>query len=188
MKFSKYFKDSWEFIVESKKYIYFMIGIFVLSGIFGFIFHDKLTFIDELLKGLVDKTQGLGTFGLISFIFFNNLQSAFFGMILGIVFGIMPLINAVSNGVVLGYVLEKVFKFSFLFGIVITIIWFISIPFLSKFFSSATLPLILSAPAWLFTLIIVVNEGFLTGAHKFIVMAIKFVNKCSDKSINCDVI
>ncbi len=112
MKRNNHFKNSWEFIVESKKYIYFAIGIFILSAIFGFIFHDKLTFIDKLLKSLVDRTEGLGTFDLISFIFFNNLQSAFFGMILGIVFGIMPLVNAVSNGVVLGYVLEKVFKFS----------------------------------------------------------------------------
>lgn len=106
------FVNSWKFIVESKKYIYSIVVIFILCGIFGFVFHDKLTFIDELLKGLIDKTKGLGIFSLISFIFFNNLQSAFFGMILGIFFGIMPLINAVSNGVVLGYVLEKVYKFT----------------------------------------------------------------------------
>lgn len=106
------FKDSLNLINESKKNIYLVIMIFFLSGLFGFIFADKLTFINEILKELVDKTKGLDTFELIVFIFLNNLQSAFLGMILGLAFGIMPLVNSIGNGVVLGFVFEKVYGVS----------------------------------------------------------------------------
>lgn len=106
------FRESLILIYESRKYIYSIITIFVLSGIFGFVLADKLTFINDILKELVDKTEGLGTFDLIVFIFLNNLQSALLGMVLGLFFGIMPLINSVGNGVVLGFVFRKVYAFS----------------------------------------------------------------------------
>jgi stage II sporulation protein M len=41
---------------------------------------------------------------LTSFIFRNNLQSSFFGMIFGVVFGIFPIITIIANGYLLGYV------------------------------------------------------------------------------------
>ena len=59
-----------------------------------------LEFIEELLR----KTEGMSPVDLTSFIFFNNLQSSFFGMIFGVVFGIFPVITIVSNGYLLGFV------------------------------------------------------------------------------------
>ncbi|MEK6910996.1 MAG: stage II sporulation protein M [Nanoarchaeota archaeon] len=106
------FKSSLDFIYESRKYIYVSVCLFLVSGVFGFIFADSLSFINEILKNLVDKTEGLGTVELMVFIFLNNLQSAFFGMMLGILFGIVPVINAITNGVVLGFVFEKVYNVS----------------------------------------------------------------------------
>ncbi len=106
------FKESLNFIVESKKYIYLSFLVFLVSAVFGFIFADKLVFINDILKNLVDKTEGLGTIELIIFIFLNNLKSAFFGMILGLAFGIVPVINSIVNGTVLGFVFEKVYNIS----------------------------------------------------------------------------
>ena len=41
---------------------------------------------------------------MIRFIFFNNVQSAFFGMIFGVLLGLFPVIFAITNGYVLGFV------------------------------------------------------------------------------------
>ena len=38
----------------------------------------------ELIAELIRQTEGLDAFGLIRFITANNIQSAFFGMILGV--------------------------------------------------------------------------------------------------------
>jgi uncharacterized membrane protein SpoIIM required for sporulation len=43
-------------------------------------------------------------FQLTSFIFLNNIKSAFFGMIFGVFFGIFPVIVTLVNGYFLGYV------------------------------------------------------------------------------------
>jgi stage II sporulation protein M len=42
----------------------------------------------------------------IEFIFFNNIQSSFIGMLFGIILGIFPVIAAVANGYLLGFVAE----------------------------------------------------------------------------------
>jgi stage II sporulation protein M len=95
------------FIKESKVFIYSITGIFFLFVMIGFfvpppeaISDQILKFIEELLK----KTQDLSQFELIKFIFFNNIQSSFFGMILGVLLGLFPVIFAISNGYVLGFV------------------------------------------------------------------------------------
>jgi uncharacterized membrane protein SpoIIM required for sporulation len=106
------FMESINSIKSAKKYIYIIILLFFLSAIFGFIFADKLSFINQILKELVDKTEGLGPFDLTVFIFLNNLQSAFLGMVLGLAFGIMPFVNSIGNGIVLGFVFEKVYNVS----------------------------------------------------------------------------
>ncbi len=41
---------------------------------------------------------------LIKFIFLNNLQSSFYGMIFGVLLGIFPMIAAIANGYLLGFV------------------------------------------------------------------------------------
>ncbi len=41
---------------------------------------------------------------LTNFIFLNNLQSSFFGLIFGVLFGIFPLIATVVNGYLLGFI------------------------------------------------------------------------------------
>jgi len=96
-----------KYIWESRSYILMIFLVFIIFSFVGFFFHGQFTFLDKILEELIRKTEGMNVWQLMVFIFFNNVQSAIFGMVLGVVLGVFPLMNAVSNGVVLGYVLEK---------------------------------------------------------------------------------
>ena len=104
--------DSLRYIRECKNYIYFIMLLFLWSSFIGFFKSGQFTFLDPIIRKLVEQTSGLNFFELVSFIFSNNLQNAFFGFILGIVLGIFPIVNAILNGTVLGYVFSKVYDFS----------------------------------------------------------------------------
>ncbi|MCA9485757.1 MAG: stage II sporulation protein M [Nanoarchaeota archaeon] len=101
------FKEAIKYVKESRNFIYASIIIFIVFSIIGFMASDQLRFLDEILKDLIQKTDGLGTFELIFFILQNNLQSALFSIILGIVAGIFPLGSAIMNGTIMGYVLAR---------------------------------------------------------------------------------
>ena len=47
---------------------------------------------------------------LIKFIFVNNIQSSFFGIIFGVFLGIFPVIGAIGNGYILGFVSLMAFE------------------------------------------------------------------------------
>lgn len=96
-----------KYIRESVNYIYLVIFLFFLFAVFGFVFSGSLTFIDELLRDILLKAEGLNMLEMVDFIFFNNFRVSFWGLFLGIFLGIFSLINVVSNGVVLGYVFSK---------------------------------------------------------------------------------
>ena len=104
----KQFKEAWSYIKESRKAIFFVVLIFFLRSLIGFFFSERFVFLDELLKSLVDETEGFGVLEMIFFILQNNTQTAFLSLLLGVFFGIFPIFNAITNGVVLGYVLAKV--------------------------------------------------------------------------------
>jgi len=99
------YRKCFNYIKESKKYIYTAITIFSLFIIIGFIFpvffKEKIF---TLVKDLTEKTSGMNAFELIRFIFFNNLKSAFLALILGVGFCIVPFIDAVANGYLIGFV------------------------------------------------------------------------------------
>lgn len=97
----------WAYLKESRNYIYLVIALFFAFSVIGYLFNEQFSFLDEFLRGLIERVEGLNAIELIFFIFQNNLQSAFFGFVLGIFLGIMPVISAISNGVVLGYVFAQ---------------------------------------------------------------------------------
>ena len=97
---------AWQEIRATKRFIWIIVAVFVLSVLFGYVQWESLTGFDELLKALVAQVEGLGTWELVWFIFQNNVTSALLGLFLGVAFGIFPLINALTNGAVLGYVLR----------------------------------------------------------------------------------
>jgi len=105
-----YFMDSIGYLKDNLNYVFFAAAVFLFGGIVGFAFSENFTFIDDIMKDLMMRIEGMGAFDLIVFIFQNNVKSAFFGLVLGLIFGIVPLFNALGNGVVLGYVLKSVWK------------------------------------------------------------------------------
>jgi len=101
------YKENWDYIKESKNFIYLIIAVFFVFAFVGFfipvpdaVAEQILHFIQELLE----KIQGMNQNELISFIFFNNLQSSFFVMVFGVFLGIFPVVGAILNGYLLGFV------------------------------------------------------------------------------------
>ncbi len=105
--FKKYYIESWDYIKESKKFIYLVFFLFFFFGIVGFFFPAPDAVIEQILKfieELLTKIEGMNQFELINFILLNNLQSSFTSMIFGTLFGIFPLIAVIANGYILGFV------------------------------------------------------------------------------------
>jgi stage II sporulation protein M len=103
----KEYSESWEYLKGLKFFILAILGIFLFAGIFGYfvqppdnIYNQIINYIQELIQ----LTEGKSLFGLIVFIFVNNLKSSFFSIIFGVVFGIFPAIAAFANGYFLGFV------------------------------------------------------------------------------------
>ncbi len=101
-------RESLSYIAASKRFIFASFALFLVSALIAFAFPENFTFFDKLLKDIVGQIEGKGLFGLIWFIFQNNVSSAFFALILGMLFGIFPIFNAMTNGAVLGYVFSLV--------------------------------------------------------------------------------
>ena len=109
MKIKQQYKKSWKFLKQSKNYIWFSAVVFILFALIGFVF--PVFFQEQILNlihGMIAELEGLSTFNLIIYIFFNNLKASFFAVILGILIGILPLITLIFNGYLLGFVARNV--------------------------------------------------------------------------------
>ena len=104
------YQKSWDYIRESRNFIYLIIGVFflfVLAGYFLPVSTEIENLIMEFIKNLLEQTKNMSYSELSSFIFLNNLESSFFGLIFGFFLGIFPVLVAVFNGYILGFVVEK---------------------------------------------------------------------------------
>ncbi|MCR4327870.1 MAG: stage II sporulation protein M [Nanoarchaeota archaeon] len=103
----KSYRISFQYIKESRKFIYFATGIFLFFSLVGFFvpFPEsfKMEILNYLIK-LVNETEGYSLMEMILFLFNNNSISSFFGLFLGFFFGIFPFFNALINGLLLGIV------------------------------------------------------------------------------------
>ena len=102
------FKNSLKDLKNIKSYFWFSFLLFFLIALIGLMF--PIFFEEEILniiRELINKTEGLGVFGLTRFIICNNIQSAFIGMFFGIFLGIIPLGVLVINSYILGFVANK---------------------------------------------------------------------------------
>lgn len=101
------YKKSWDYVKETKNFIYIIIAIFFIFALIGFFVPAPQSLADQILKlieELLEKTSGMAHSELIGFILFNNLRSSFVGMIFGILFGIFPILSMIANGYLLGFV------------------------------------------------------------------------------------
>jgi len=71
----------------------------------------------KFIENLLSKTEGMSHLELINFIFINNLQSSFLGMIFGIFLGIFSAIVCGVNGYILGFVIARSVQISSIFVI-----------------------------------------------------------------------
>ena len=101
------YRKSFEYLRNSKNFIYVIVGIFAFFTLFGFFISTPENVSNQILKfleELFDKTANMGQGELIQFILFNNVQSSFFGMIFGALFGIFSIVTTIANGYLLGFV------------------------------------------------------------------------------------
>lgn len=105
--FADNYAKCWDYLGESKNFIFAVVGIFLAFFAVGF-FAPSPGFISgpltAYLKEIVGQIQGLSAIQLISFIFFNNAKTGFFGIVFGVVLGILPVAVSAFNGYVLGFV------------------------------------------------------------------------------------
>lgn len=105
--FENQYEKSFSYIKESKKYIYWTIGVFFLFSLVGFFVPVPSSFselIMDYLKELVLETQGMSYGELMNYLFFHNSYSSFMGLFFGVFFGLFPLFSVVANGFLVGYV------------------------------------------------------------------------------------
>lgn len=104
--FRENYSKSWGYIKESKNFIWAVVIIFFVAAIIGFLYQPPavIKIILDNINSILAKTQGMNSFELISFIFLNNLQIGFMGLIYGFALGIFPIISIFVNGYVVGYV------------------------------------------------------------------------------------
>ncbi len=101
------YKNSFNYLKESQNYIYAVMILFLISALVGYFATLPTAITSELLKAiqeLIAKTEGMSGGELIIFIFLNNLEASFLGIVFGVLIGIFPILAAVFNGFLVGFV------------------------------------------------------------------------------------
>jgi len=104
--FEKQYKASWEYVRESKNFIYSIILLFFVFVVIGFFVPVPESIqvqILEYFESIVAQTQGLSWLELISFLLNNNAVSGFFVLFSGFALGIFPIFSTIINGFILGF-------------------------------------------------------------------------------------
>lgn len=112
------YKTSFGYLKNSKNFIYSAVIIFLIFLAIGLFFQDLVNLffknifgvnldqqILDFVRELLERTQGMNQKELIGFIFMNNIQGSFIGLVAGSIFAIVPLFSSITNGYLLGYVL-----------------------------------------------------------------------------------
>jgi len=106
-KLTQNYITAWNYLKESKKFIYIILIVFLISAFIGFfvpIPESILQQILEYIKEVLKQTEGKNVLQLMWFIFWNNAKVSLMGIIFGIFLGVFPLSAAIGNGYLLGVV------------------------------------------------------------------------------------
>jgi stage II sporulation protein M len=101
------YKKGWDYIKNSKSFIFSIIGLFLFFGIMGFVLKTPEVLLDEIKKYLSEilkLTQDMSQIELIGFIFWNNLKVGFAGLFFGVLAGVVPFLFVLTNGYIIGIV------------------------------------------------------------------------------------
>ncbi|PIN78019.1 hypothetical protein COV15_00770 [Candidatus Woesearchaeota archaeon CG10_big_fil_rev_8_21_14_0_10_34_12] len=105
--FNENYKFAFNYLKESKIYIYSIIFIFIASFAVGLFYPAFLReFILNLFNELSGELAGASWIQASVFILYNNLKNSFVGMISGAFFGIIPLMSSFLNGYIFGFVIN----------------------------------------------------------------------------------
>lgn len=105
--------QAFDFLKELRIWILVAFAAFIFFYLMGFLFFytapaeelDKvLDIVRKMVQELLEKTEGLGFFGMWKFIFLNNIWVGFLAIFLGFLFSIVPAFLIVSNGLVIGLI------------------------------------------------------------------------------------
>jgi len=101
-----------EYVKSSRKYIFIMTGIFIISVIAGLVASLKDLGLSEnyleMLRNSFGWIKDLHPVGIMLVIFLNNAFKSLLAIVLGVGFGIIPVIFIAGNGVLLGLVANQV--------------------------------------------------------------------------------
>ncbi len=103
------YKQSWNYLKESSKFIWIIVGIFVFFVLIGAFVPLPAEISNEIfsfMKNILAQTEGMSQLQLTWFIFFNNLKSSFFGMVFGIFLGLFSIFTSLANGFVVGFIMK----------------------------------------------------------------------------------
>ncbi len=101
------YRNSWRYVKESKTFIYFITGIFLIFLLIGFFIPAPEILYDTIMnyiRELLGRTENMSQLELIWFIISNNVTTTFLGIVFGVALGIFPVFNTVTNGYMLGFV------------------------------------------------------------------------------------
>ena len=102
------YKESWKYLKHIRKSIYLIALLFLCGALIGYAFSDFFAYyFDDIIKGIIEETKGLGFVEMIFFIFGNNLMSSIAGFLLGVFFGVFPIFVSLFNGTLIGYVYNR---------------------------------------------------------------------------------
>ena len=105
--FAKQYSECWNYIKESRNFIFTIVGIFFAFSLVSFFLPVPNSIslqISKFIEEILSRTEGMDQFELTKFIFLNNLQSSFTGMMFGFFLGIFPVAAMIVNGYLLGFV------------------------------------------------------------------------------------
>ena len=102
----KRYKLCFDYLKESKDFIWIAIGIFFFFALIGFFVPIPENIQNEIIsyfRKLILQTQYYGVWEMMQFLFTNNSGATFVGLFSGFLFGVIPFFNTVLNGFVLGF-------------------------------------------------------------------------------------
>lgn len=104
------YADSFNFIKESRFFIYLSIFLFFASTLFGFfypfLYREEMKIVIREIMGSISQDDSAAR--IILLIFLNNIKVAIISVIFGIFYGVIPFFLLLFNGYIVGFVSSEV--------------------------------------------------------------------------------
>jgi stage II sporulation protein M len=99
----KMWGDAVRYLKESRRFVYFVAGMYVIFFFIGVVFFFQFGFFDNNFFNLKSKVLGFSFLEFVFFVIVNNSLSAIAGIVSGILIGIPPLLVTIYQGLFFGF-------------------------------------------------------------------------------------